>query len=165
MLKAMAMRGSRISNFPKKHEREQPSDTLVLEHHQKEKYLYFGLKASSHTKIVCFRVAFGTRGRYLTRRRAAVCLLAFKLKNNIFSFLLAHDMSPKATFSTNQKSRKFKFCSILQKTNVEGQQSRHKQNLPGYQNINQLKLKKKNEQLQKLWVLSNNPKLMGASAT
>ena len=30
----------------------------LLEHHQKAKYLYFALKASSHTKISCFSFAF-----------------------------------------------------------------------------------------------------------
>ena len=37
---------------------------------QKAKYVFLGLKASRHTKFLCFSVAFGIRGRYLTRRRA-----------------------------------------------------------------------------------------------
>ena len=31
---------------------------LLLEHHQKAKYLYFALKASCHTKNFCFSIAF-----------------------------------------------------------------------------------------------------------
>ena len=49
---------------------------------QKAKYLFFGLKASRHTKIYCFSIAFWPTGRNLTRRRAAgrvlEWLLAFK---------------------------------------------------------------------------------------
>jgi hypothetical protein len=38
---------------------------------QKAKYLFFGLKASSPTKIYCFSIAFRPTVRNLTRRRAA----------------------------------------------------------------------------------------------
>ena len=41
---------------------------------QKAKYLLIGLKASRHIEMLCFYAAFGTRGRYFTRRRPAVVL-------------------------------------------------------------------------------------------
>ena len=96
--------------FSKKHEREQPNHTLVLEQYQKAKYLYSGLKASSHTILFVCSVAFGTRGRYLTRRRGAgatekhkilVCLLAFKPTNKCLAF------------GSLMKCQKTKFAKII----------------------------------------------------
>ena len=108
----------------------QPPYSLALEHHQKAKYLYSRLKASSHTKICCLSVAFWWRGRHLTRRRAApsslrrplvpnatekqkilVCLFAY---NPIYFFLLTHETPPlKQHFKTIENStfRKATSCS------------------------------------------------------
>jgi hypothetical protein len=42
-----------------------------LQREQKAKYLFFGLKESSHTNIYCFYIAFPSTGRNPARRRAA----------------------------------------------------------------------------------------------
>ena len=60
-----------VFEFLMKKQGSQPPHQPALEHRRKAKYLYSGLKASSHTKICCFSVALLARGRYFTRRRAA----------------------------------------------------------------------------------------------
>ena len=42
-----------------------------LQREQRAKYLFFGLKGSSHTNIFCFYIAFSSTGRNPARRRAA----------------------------------------------------------------------------------------------
>ena len=47
----------------------QPQGYILRE--QIAKYLFFGLKESSHTNIFCFYIAFSPTGRNPSRRRAA----------------------------------------------------------------------------------------------